>query len=284
MKKVLVVLMLAFPATAQAQWGQGCTMTNHCYATLAEAGVGSAAYVKVETQGENVPEPERGAFVTNELWINPTPNSGTHEYWIETGELSEGCCERRRFYAQMHPGSPFQLTVDPQPVPLNESVLYGIAQCSDGSGYWCITWDGVEIHRYGGWPRRLSEREIGVETAADVMPGSWGRAEGKEGDGASWSAPALEWWNNGLGAEFCDGQFTERCAGLYVGIGWGFGSGAHDAFEARHSRPRSRRRRFQTVPERRGAHISGHRRVIYNPDGSIEVFIFPKHGRLDRRR
>lgn len=267
-----------------AGWGEYCTLTNHCYATLAEAGIGSAAYVKVMTQGDDVPESERGAFVTNELWIS----FGSHEYWIETGEVSEGCCERRRFYAQAHPGgSPFYLHIDPVPLQINETVTYGIVQCADGSGDWCVIWNGAEAHRFGGWPRRLSEREYGVETAAESMPGSWGRAEGLEGDGASWSAPSLTWWNDGLGAEYCDGQNSERCAGLYVGIGWGFGTGPHDRREGVHSRPRRRRRRFATVPERRGAHVSGRRRVIYNPDGSIDVFIYPRHHadrRLGRRR
>ncbi|HEV3047644.1 MAG TPA: hypothetical protein VGY13_09810 [Solirubrobacteraceae bacterium] len=85
-----LAVLVAFPATALATWGDGeCdqTTTGHCYArdtwrmTGDEQVEGTEAFE--DTESMNVSEWRTGAFIDNEEWLSFTAHEN---WWAEVGQ------------------------------------------------------------------------------------------------------------------------------------------------------------------------------------------------------
>lgn len=211
-----IAMMVSVGATSEAHatWGPynecGISENHHCYA-LTEHRVSALASIDfVDSMVMYIPEWERGAFSTQEQWINF--ESQGYSGWIETGTIGGNgysCCGLHPFYAEQQRGV-FKEAESEGTVPdhtYNHYVLFD----SEHNGRWHIYWGCCEVGYYGGgWPVDFSEQEAGVEVAAETEPGSWMHDEVAWSQGGEWYP-----WTGAKGynsAAMCIGANPENLA------------------------------------------------------------------------
>jgi len=177
---ILTAVVFGQMATTSAQaatWK--CTESSHCYALTEWHMAGCSAecidggVADITSQSASVPNWEKGAFVTNEMWAS-TNNEG----WVETGQVAGNgvdCCSEHRFFAGETTNNLNYYEYDqPGAVPLNEYHSYVLEDLKH-DGVWEIYWgyentDWTLAHEYGGYWTHIDDLEAGMEGSDNSQP------------------------------------------------------------------------------------------------------------------
>ncbi len=183
-------------ATARAAtWGDKCSASgnHHCYA-LAIWSMHPSEYVLgsetiQNTSVMNVPDWEKGDFVSNEEWSG-FYNGGAAQYWTEIGQIGgygENCCSIYAFKAYQNVNGFAIRIIGEQPKSAENHYLMH----AGGEGVWCWYVGPYGEGCVGGFEAYSKDLEDGTEMADEAQPlnAAWVETNwiGKEGYAYQWN-------------------------------------------------------------------------------------------------